>query len=61
MTLDGVSCVVVEPALEDVEPRGYCLLLDFATDNGLGVIDPTAPSSDDYCPLPGSAMETLVT
>ena len=61
MLLDGVSCVVVEPALQDIEPRAYRFLLDFATDNELVVIDPTVPSDGDYCPLPGSALETLVT
>ena len=61
MMLDGVRCVVVEPALEEAEPRAYRFLLDFATDNDLVVIDPTAPSGDDFCPLPGSVLETLVT
>ena len=61
MMLDGVSCVVVEPALEEAEPRAYRFLLDFAADNELVVIDPTLPSDGDYCPLPGSALETLVT
>ena len=61
MMLDGVSCVVVEPALAEAEPRAYRFLLDFATDNELVVIDPTVPSGENFCPLPGSALETLVT
>lgn len=57
--LDGVRCVVVEPSLLDIEPRAYRFLLDFANDNELVVIDPTAPSTDDYCPVPGNALEKL--
>ena len=57
--LDGVTCVVVEPSLQVVEPRAYRFLLDFAADNELVVIDPTIPASEDYCALPGSALETL--
>lgn len=57
--LDGVRCVVVEPALIDSEPRVFRFLLDFANDNDLVVIDPSLPDSDDYCPLPGSEMEKL--
>ena len=45
MMLDGVRCVVVEPTLQEIEPRAYRFLLDFATDNELVVIDPTAPAS----------------
>ena len=59
--LDGVRCVVVEPLLEEIEPRAYRFLLDFANDNELVVIDPTAPQSADFCPLPGSALEKLAT
>ena len=59
MMLDGVRCVVVEPALEDVEPRAYRFLLDFAKDNELIVIDPSVPTGEDYCPLPGSVLATL--
>ena len=57
--LDGVRCVVVDPALADVEPRAYRFLLDFAKDNELVVIDPTVPASEDYCPVPGSALDRL--
>ena len=57
--LDGVRCVVVEPSLLEVEPRAYRFLLDFAYDNELVVIDPNAPSADDFCPVPGSLLETL--
>ena len=45
---------------QEAEPRAYRFLLDFAKDNELVVIDPTVPASGDYCPLPGSALETLV-
>ncbi len=57
--LDGVRCVVVEPSLIDIEPRAYRFLLDFAKDNELVVMDPTAPSTGDYCPVPGNALEKL--
>jgi hypothetical protein len=59
MRLDGVSCVVVEPKLKDVEPRAYRFLLDFAKDNELVVIDPMLPAGDDFCPVPGNALESL--
>ena len=59
--LDGVRCVVVEPSLEEAEPRAYRFLLDFAKDNELVVIDPRIPENEDYCPLPGNALETLNT
>ena len=61
MMLDGVRCVVVEPTLQEAEPRAYRILLDFARDNELVVIDPTVPPSEDYCVLPGSALEKLAT
>ena len=57
--LDGVRCVVVEPSLLEAEPRAYCFLLNFAKDNELIVIDPTLPAGEDFCPLPGSALESL--
>jgi hypothetical protein len=57
--LDGVRCVVVEPALSDIEPRAYRFLLDFASDNELVVIDPTVAATEDYCPVPGNALEKL--
>lgn len=57
--LDGVRCVVVEPSLADAEPRAYRFLLDFARDNDLIVIDPTADISDDFCPVPGNALDNL--
>lgn len=59
MRLDGVTCVVVEPRLVDIEPRAYRFLLDFAHDNELTVIDPSLPAGDDYCPVPGNALESL--
>ena len=57
--LDGVRCVVVEPSLADIEPRAHRFLLDFALDNELVVIDPTQPAGDDFCPVPGNALEGL--
>lgn len=59
--LDGVRCVVVEQSLNQTEPRAYRFLMDFANDNELVVIDPNAISTDDFCPVPGSALETLAT
>jgi len=59
MMLDGVRCVLVEPSLAKSEPRAYRFLLDFAKDNELTVIDSNAPIPDDFCPLPGSVMESL--
>lgn len=59
--LDGVRCVVVEPSLIEVEPRAYRFLLDFAGDNELVVIDPTIIDGDDFCPVPGNALEKLAT
>ena len=59
MMLDGVRCVV-EPALQEIESRAYRFLLDFATDNELVVIDPTAPASEDFCPVPGGALDALL-
>lgn len=59
--LDGVRCVVVEPSLIEVEPRAYRFLLDFAGDNELVVIDPTITDGDDFCPVPGNALEKLAT
>ena len=44
LMLDGVRCVLVEPALREIEPRAYRFLLDFAHDNELVVIDPNLPS-----------------
>lgn len=58
--LDGVRCVVVESSLAEVEPRAHRFLLDFAGDNDLVVIDPAAVVSDDFCPVPGNALEGLV-
>ncbi len=60
MILDGVRCVVVEPALAEIEPRAYRFLFDFARDNELTVIDPTAEAPADFCPIPGSALEKLI-
>ena len=55
MMLDGVRCVLVEP----IEPRAYRFLLDFADDNDLIVIDPSAPVDGDFCPIPGNALDKL--
>ena len=54
MMMDGVRCVIVEPALMEIEPRAYRFLLDFANDNELTVIDPRSPSTGDFCPVPGA-------
>jgi hypothetical protein len=59
--LDGVRCVVVEQSLNQTEPRAYRFLMDFAKDNELVVIDPNAITADDFCPVPGNALETLAT
>ncbi len=61
MMLDGVSCVVVEGSLIDTEPRAYRFLMDFAHDNELVVIDPTIVAEENFCPVPGSAFESLAT
>ncbi len=58
--LDGVRCVVVALTLIEIEPRAHRFLLDFAKDNELVVIDPSQPASEDYCPVPGSALERIV-
>ena len=60
LLLDGVRCVLVDPALAKVEPRAFRFLLDFASDNGLVVIDPEAPTEDVFCPLPDNPLEKLV-
>jgi hypothetical protein len=57
--LDGVRCVLVEPALAQVEPRAFRFLLDFARDNDLVVIDPDQPMEDAFCPLPDNPLEKL--
>jgi Protein of unknown function (DUF3579) len=59
MMLDGVRCVLVEASLAQSEPRAYRFLLDFAKDNDLTVIDPNAPTPEDFCPVPGSVLESL--
>ncbi|MEP7155309.1 MAG: DUF3579 domain-containing protein [Betaproteobacteria bacterium] len=50
--MDGVRCVVVSPSLLEIEPRAYRFLMDFAKDNELVVIDPSAPVAEDFCPVP---------
>jgi hypothetical protein len=59
--LDGVRCVIVEPTLAAVEPRAYRFLLDFAKDNELVVVDPSAPLEGDVCAIPDSAMNKIKT
>ena len=59
MMLDRVRCVAVETSRLEAEPCGYRFLLDFAKDNERIVIDPTLPEGEDYCPLPGSGLESL--
>lgn len=58
--LDGVRCVLVERALSETEPRAFRFLLDFAKDNELNVIDPSAPLPEDVCPVPGRSLDELV-
>lgn len=51
--MDGVRCVVLAGKLNDLEPRAYRFMLDFARDNELNVIDPAVHDPDvDYCELP---------
>jgi len=38
ITRDGVRCIVVNRALETLDPRAYRFLLDFARDNDLQVV-----------------------
>lgn len=64
LLLDGVRCVVVDPALAKVEPRAFRFLIDFASDNALVVIDPDASAAGNdslgWCPLPDNPLEKLV-
>lgn len=59
LMLDGVRCVMVEPSLADIEPRAYRFLMEFARDNELVIIDPQQQPAEDYCPVPGNALEKL--
>ena len=61
LMLDGVRCVIVDPALTQVEPRAFRFLLDFASDNELVVLDPNTPTTGEFCPVPGPALDTLTT
>lgn len=46
--LNGVKAVVVNTALQDVEPLAYHFVVDFAKDNDLQVVDACfLPLSDD--------------
>jgi len=56
MILDGVRCVFVSPDLKQAEPRAWRFLHDFARDNELVVLDPSSPSGEDFCPVPGAAL-----
>ncbi len=37
--IDGVKCVLVNEALRDIEPMAWDFVMNFATDNGLKVVD----------------------
>lgn len=39
VTLDGVASVVVSRKLQEVDPRAYRFIMDFARDNELTVVD----------------------
>lgn len=41
ITLEGISCVEVDPTLRNVDPMAYNFLLNFAKDNELQVVDPS--------------------
>ncbi len=59
LMLDGVRCVMVEPLLANIEPRAYRFLIEFARDNDLVIIDPQQQAGEDYCPVPGNALEKM--
>lgn len=42
-TIDGVKCVVVNPALRDIEPMALDFVLHFARDNHLQVVEVATP------------------
>ena len=39
VTLDGVKSVVINPKLQETDPRGLSFLLNFARENDLQVVD----------------------
>jgi hypothetical protein len=47
----GIRCVVVDPALRDIEPMAYSFMLKFASDNDLVT---------EALPIPGQSDSALV-
>ena len=41
--IDGIKCVIVNEALQDIEPMAWDFVMNFARDNDLKVVDVTAP------------------
>ncbi len=41
--VDDVKCVIVSEALRDIEPMAWDFVMNFARDNGLRVVELTAP------------------
>jgi hypothetical protein len=37
--VDGIKCVLVDEALRGIEPRAWDFVMNFARDNGLGVVE----------------------
>ena len=43
--VSGIKCVIVSEALHDIEPMAWDFVMNFARDNGLVVVDPSASDS----------------
>jgi hypothetical protein len=41
--IDGIKCVIVNEALQDIEPMAWDFVMNFARDNELKVVEVTAP------------------
>jgi hypothetical protein len=41
--IDGIKCVIVNEALQDIEPMAWDFVMNFARDNDLKVVEVTAP------------------
>ena len=52
MDVGGVKCVVIDRALEQMEPRFFRFLLDFARENELQVTSKPHPSAAPTAPSP---------
>lgn len=39
VTIDGVKSVVIDPKLQETDPRGLSFLLNFARENDLQIVD----------------------